>query len=287
MKIKYDCIPCLSKQFITLAERLSEDESIREKIVSYGLDCLRNNRTTQTPPYITGRVYAYARALTGIDDPYEEEKVLYNSIANQLIDEMKLKERILMSPDSFDTAVRLSIAGNIIDFSLGYDVDKALVQESVTLSLKAPLIGSTIQDFKSAINNANKILFLGDNSGEIVFDQLLISLLPKSKTTYVVKGGPIVNDATMEDAKAVNMSSLVPVVSTGSLIQGTLLSDCDEAFIELFNEADLIISKGQANFETLNHLTDKSIFFLLRAKCLSIAKEIGCEQNDFVMKSRK
>lgn len=282
MNVKYDCIECLAKQSVTLAKKLTDDPTKREQIIAYGLEKLSQNAFTQTPPYITGQVYAYARALTGVHDPFEVEKKEYNTIAHKIIDSMSLRQMILDSEDAFDTAVRLSIAGNIIDFSVGYDIDESTVENSVTLSLTSDLHGVTTEAFKRAVESSKNILFLSDNSGEIVFDQLLISLMPKRKVIYAVKGGPIVNDATMEDAIAVKMDQMVPVVSTGSSIQGTILEDCSEDFKKLFDKADLIISKGQANFETLNH-SDKKIFFMLRAKCQCIADEIGCQKNDFVL----
>ncbi|MCH4886163.1 DUF89 family protein [Acidaminobacter sp. JC074] len=285
MKVKYDCIGCLSRQFVTLATKLTEDEIKQQEIISYGLKTLSHQAFDSMAPEITGKVCAYASQLTGVLDPYYNEKRDYNDIAFDIIDKMDLKKKVLESDDPFDTAVRLSIAGNIIDFSVGYDIDESTVEKSVQMSLETPLYGVSTSHFKEAISNAKNILFLSDNSGEIVFDQLLVSLLPKRKINYVVKGGPIVNDATMEDAISTGMDQMVSVIETGSQIQGTLLDDCHDDFKAYFEKADLIISKGQANFETLSHL-NKNIYFLLRAKCQCVADEIGCEKNDFVIKHR-
>jgi uncharacterized protein with ATP-grasp and redox domains len=128
-------------------------------------------------------------------------------------------------------------------------------------------------------------MYIGDNSGEIIFDKFLIENLPAHKVTYVVKGGPIVNDATMDDAISTGIVDLVKVIDNGHFAQGTILKDCSSTFKNAFNKADLVISKGQANFETLSDIKDKAIFFLLRAKCNSVASAIGCNRMDYVLTS--
>jgi len=126
-------------------------------------------------------------------------------------------------------------------------------------------------------------MYIADNSGEIIFDKFLLENLPVNKVTYVVKGGPIVNDATMDDAISTGVADLVKVIDNGHSAQGIILKDCSSAFNNEFNKADIIISKGQANFETLSDIKDKTIFYLLRAKCSSIASEIGCNRMDYVL----
>ena len=133
-------------------------------------------------------------------------------------------------------------------------------------------------------------MILTDNAGEIVFDKLLIKELLKIRTkddiTYVVKGGPIVNDATIEDAIYTGVTELVNVIDNGLEAQGTLLDICSDDFIKEFNDADIIISKGQANYETLSHLNDPRIYYMLRAKCQCVADDIGCSKNDFAIINR-
>lgn len=283
MKVKYDCIECLTKQTITLAKKMTKDEVIQQNIISFGLKTLGEHSFKVAPPLITGLVYEYAQEQTGVMDAFEFEKREHNDIAKKMIESMNLIEKVNKSQAPFDTAVRLSISGNIIDFSVGYDIDAALVKRSVDLCLIADIHGEPIHTLQEAINKANKILILSDNAGEIVFDQLLINQMPREKCIYAVKGGPIVNDATMNDAVEVGMTDLLQVVETGSSIQGTILNQCSDEFQKIFEASDLIISKGQANYETLNHLSGKNIYFLLRAKCTCIADEIGCENNDFVI----
>jgi len=287
MEIKYECLPCLTREVISLATRVTDDTTRQKEMITHGLDVIKSEGFKSSTPYITGLIYSNVKEVSGITDPFEEEKENFNKIAERLITELNLKEEILKSDNPLDTAVRLSIAGNIIDFSLGIKVEENGVRDSVEDSLKAHIYGSDTKVLADEINKAKNILIIGDNAGEIVFDKLVVELLPRDKVKYAVKGGPIVNDATMNDAIAVGMDKLVTVIDSGAAFQGTILDTCSDSFIESFGEADLIISKGQANFETLGDVAHKNIFFLLRAKCKMIADEIGCNQGEFVILHNK
>lgn len=287
MDIKFECLPCITRQLTTLATKVSDDTVIQKKIISYGLDEISRKAFKSSAPYITGLIYDYAKKTSGIEDPFKEEKETFNKIAEMLIDELDLKEKVAESDDPLDTAIRLSIAGNIIDFSLGIKIEENGVRDSVERSLTTNLYGSNSHSLADAVVKAKNIMVIADNAGEIVFDKLLVGLLPLEKVKYVVKGGPIVNDATIEDADAVGMDKLVDVIDNGAAIQGTVLDTCSESFIKAFEEADLVISKGQANFETLGEIKGKNIFFLLRAKCQSVADEIGCKKGEFVFLHNK
>lgn len=283
MEIKHECITCITRQTTTLACKVTDDKEIQNKIITYGLKELSQNCFNYTSLYMTGLIYDYTKEVSGIVDPYEEEKAYFNRASETLIKKHQLKKYITDNSNPLDAAVRLSIAGNIIDFSVGNHIDEGTIKKSLDHSLTTTLFGSDSHTLLKAVNEAKKILFLGDNSGEIVFDKLMIENLPMEKITYVVKGGPIVNDAIMKDAIEVGMDQLVTVVDNGGSVQGTELNVCSKAFLDLFDKADLIISKGQANYESLEGLDKGNIFFLLRAKCGVIAESIGCKQGDFVM----
>ncbi|MCK5255186.1 MAG: DUF89 family protein, partial [Deltaproteobacteria bacterium] len=124
-----------------------------------------------------------------------------------------------------------------------------------------------------------------DNAGEIVFDRLFIEQLPREKVTYVVRGEPIINDVTIEDAREVDMFELVDVIDNGSDAPGTILETCSHEFQKRFASSDLVIAKGQGNYETLSDI-NKRIFFLLQVKCPVIAKDIGFEVGSFVVKAK-
>lgn len=285
MEIKYECLPCLSRQLVTLATKVTKDQEKQKQIITYGFELLNLYAFKFSAPKLTGMMYEYAKKISGTKDPFSHEKIEFNAIAETLVKELALRPMISKSDTPFETAVRLSIAGNIIDFSVGDELDKHGVRESVELSLTSDVFGSSFEHFEEAVNAAQKIMIIGDNAGEIVFDKLLLERIPFEKITYVVKGGPIVNDATLLDAQTTGLTKLVKVIDTGRAMQGVELNNCSQSFKDAFMASDLIISKGQANFETLGDVKDKQIFFLLRAKCQSVADEIGCEKGEFVLKT--
>ena len=128
--------------------------------------------------------------------------------------------------------------------------------------------------------------FLKDNAGEIVFDRLLIERLPPGKVTVAVRGFPVINDATLADAEGAGIHEVAEVIENGSDAPGTILDDCSESFRDRFDKADLVIAKGQGNYETLSEV-DKDIYFLLKAKCPVIARDIGCQEGAMILKRSK
>lgn len=282
MKVKHECIPCVTRQVITLAEKVTEDQNKQEDIIQYGLRLIADKALDSCPPYLTGEIYNYAKGISGIKDPFQKEKETFNKIAAELVDHYGLKNKIKMSKSPLETAIRLSIAGNIIDFSLGEKIEESSVRKSIEASLESELYGGAIDGLIDAIEAHEDIMILADNAGEIVFDKLLIDLLGNKRVTYVVKGGPIVNDATMADVEAVGLTGHVIAMDTGAAYQGILMDKSTDVFRQAFTAAPLVIAKGQANFETLNELAHDNLYFLLRGKCHAVAEVIGCQKGAFV-----
>jgi len=225
------------------------------------------------------RIHRMIRKLSGNDDPYKKHKEHFNQFALGLYPELKKKIKHFANP--LMAAVRVAIAGNIIDFGPNHKVDRSFVYETIEQSLSEKVFGN-IDEMLNAIGLAKNVLYLGDNAGEIVFDRLLIEQLSFNTVTFVVRGGPVVNDATIDDAEYVGMTSLVEVIDNGSDAPGTIIEDCSEEFRRRFFGADLIIAKGQGNYEALNDV-QKDIFFMLKAKCPVIARDIGCEVGNLVI----
>ena len=283
MKISRECISCLARQAVEIAEEITENEILQEKIIRKSLEELSKINFDETAPEIGFKMHQYAKDITGIKDPYKNLKKEYNKIAEEIYNRIIEEKWIENAEDPFDMACRLAISGNIIDFSVGLSLEYSDIVKSVYDSVKKDIFGTGSSDLQKAVKDAENIMYIADNSGEIIFDKFLINQLPLSKVTYVVKGGPIVNDATMEDAISSGVSDLVKVIDNGYSAQGTILKNCSEVFLKEFENADLIISKGQANFETLSDIRDKNIFYLLRAKCSSVAKVLGCKKMDYVL----
>lgn len=220
------------------------------------------------PPVISRQIHHWIRQISGNPDPYKEVKHRYNQLALQWLP--SLRERVRTSEDPFRAAVLLAIAGNIIDFGVNGGLEKQTVQETIDRALHQPLDETTLRQFRGEIAAARSILYLGDNAGEIVFDRLLLDQMPLEKITFVVKGSPILNDAILEDAVEAGLTQMVRVIDSGSNAPGTVLDDCREKVRRLFEQADLIIAKGQGNFETLNE-TPANLFFLFQVKCPVVA----------------
>lgn len=283
MKISRECIHCLARQAVEIAEEATSDVTMQEEIIKRSLKELAEMDFNETAPEIAFRMHQHAKNITGNDDPYVRLKEQYNEIAKRIYERINEEKWLEMADDPFDMACRLAIAGNIIDFSVGLRLKESDIVKSVEDSIKHDIYGTGTAALKEAVNKSKNIMYIADNAGEIIFDRFLLENLPMDKVTYVVKGGPIVNDATMKDAISTGVSELVKVIDNGHSAQGTILKDCSSTFKHEFSKADLIISKGQANFETLSDIKGKTIFYLLRAKCSSVALAIGCKKMDYVL----
>lgn len=280
MKTYFDCMPCFIRQALDAARMVTDDEQIHEQVLREVLRLASNMDMRQSPPLMGQQIHHLIRKLTGVHDPYLEMKDRFNKLALEMYPE--LKERVETSIDPFETAVRLAIAGNIIDLGVKTELAESEIEKTIAQSLTDPLDTEALKDFRNATTQAKDILYIGDNAGEIVFDRLLIEQLPCENITFVVKTGPIINDATIEDAQIVGLTDIVNVIDNGSDAPGTILESCSQDFCRRFNEADLVIAKGQGNYETLSDV-DKNMFFILRAKCPVIARHLGCEIGSMVL----
>jgi len=281
MKTSFDCLPCFVQQTIRVSRLFPCSDNQREKIVRQVLGFLAEIDFQQSPPAMSRLVYQTIRDITGIADPYHTLKQECNQFAMQLYPD--IKKRIDASSDPFQTALRLAIAGNIIDFGLASEITKESIQHGLDEALHAHLDLSAVESLRKQVQSAETILYLGDNAGEIVFDRAFIELLPLSKVTYVVRGYPIINDVLLQDAEDVGLTNLVKVIDNGHDAPGAILEQCSESFQQRFRDADLIIAKGQGNFETLSEY-DRDICFLFKVKCPVVSKYLGIELGRIVIR---
>lgn len=283
MKTYLDCIPCFIRQGLDAARIVTDDPAVHERILRDLLRQAAELDFSQSPPVTGQKIHRRIRELTGITDPYRKIKVRFNRIALEMLPE--LKAGIETSNDPFFKALRFAIAGNVIDLGVNGDIAECEIRDAIRNTLKEPFWGD-IEDLHSACNHARHILYLADNAGEIVFDRLLIDRLLPTPVTLAVRGSPVLNDATRDDAAAAGFSALVEVIDNGSDAPGTILADCSEEFRRRFADADLIIAKGQGNFETLSD-EDANIFFLFKAKCPVIADHVDLPVGTHVGASRQ
>ncbi len=227
MKIDFDCIPCFIRQALDAVRFATPDPDIHASVLQKVLIAAGQMDLQQAPPMVGQIIHRLVRELSGNNDPYKSVKTESNQYALTLYP--ALRKQVEKSVNSMETAVRLAIAGNIIDFGVSSAISQNVIDKTILQSLSETYYGN--MDFfleKAAL--ADRILYIGDNAGEIVFDRLLIEQLPAGKVTFVVRGGPVVNDATMADAEDTGMTDLVKVIDTGSDVQGIIFEECSDEF---------------------------------------------------------
>ncbi len=257
----------------------TDDVSLQQRFMREIFLCAADLDFAQAPPSFAQKIHRRLRDITDVKDPYLKVKQSFNSLALKMFSQVE--HAVGEANDPFEMAVKFAIAGNIIDSGAKAALSESEVLETLNNTVGMPLLGD-IDSFKKAVNNAGNILYLTDNAGEIVFDRLLINFLPKERMVLAVKGCPVINDALIADAEAAGLTKLIRVIENGSDAPGTILEDCSKEFLGYFESADLIISKGQGNYETLSDRTE-NIFFLLKVKCHPIAEDIGFPTGSHVL----
>ncbi|MFP4673495.1 MAG: damage-control phosphatase ARMT1 family protein [Opitutales bacterium] len=275
-----ECIPCLARQAAEAVALAAQDPERRERALRTLLKDLAGADWQVTPPVIAQRLHRTIREGLDNEDPYREVKARMNRIAVQCLPAMR--EAIERHPDSSEAVVRLAIGGNLLDAGAKTRIMAEELPAHLDTTWATPLHGDVANLFRAA-KDAHSILYLADNAGEIIFDRLLIEALPAEKITVAVRGAPVINDATMEDAVTAHLPEIVPVIDNGLDAPGTVLEHCSEAFRNCFDRADLVIAKGQGNYETLSDTT-KHTFFLFTVKCPIIADHAGEPIGSLVIK---
>ena len=249
---------------------VSADNTVHVQVIRDVLHWAGEMDLNQTPPAMAQRIHRRLREITGRNDPYRRAKDRLNSLALELIPALRAK--IESANDPLAMAARLAIVGNVMDMGVNGKLTAADVRYAMNLALTEPFFGE-LEQFRQAITEAQSILYLADNAGEIAFDRLLVEQILSKRVTVVVRGAPVINDATLIDAQAVGLDEIVEVIDNGSDAPGTILSDCRPEFRHRFAEAEMIIAKGQGNFESLSN-EPRNLFFLFKVKCSVIANHI-------------
>ena len=283
MRTYLECVPCFLRQSLDASRMVTDDPAVHERVVRGTLRLVAEMAFDRSPPWMGQQIHRLLREATENPDPYREVKHHSNALALELYP--TLKQRVRASADPFAAAVRMAIAGNVIDFGRRSRLDDDEVRQAIEDAMDPDAPGfdnGAVDDLRRAIEHARDILYLADNAGEIVFDRLLIEEMPMDRITLVVRGGPVINDATREDAEVAGLSTLVAVTDNGSDVPGTILESCSPSFRTRFARCDLVIAKGQGNYETLGG-EDQNIFFLFKAKCPVIARDVGSEVGQMVV----
>jgi uncharacterized protein with ATP-grasp and redox domains len=278
MKVYLDCYPCFFQQALNVTRMITSDEETVHQVLLEVNALLPKITGEIAPPEIGRKVYRIVSRLTGVKDPYKEIKDQCTQQALALYPD--LKEKVQKADDPLRRAIRIAIAGNVIDFGSNVPFDLKKDVESI---LNQRFAIDHYETFMEALIRAKDVLYVADNAGETVFDRILIEEIGKP-VTYVVRENPIINDAVWEDAIAAGIDKVANIISSGADTPGNILPLCSEEFFKIYEASDFIISKGQGNYEGLSE-ENRPIFFLLKAKCSVIAKHIGVEQGSIILKS--
>lgn len=271
MKTSLDCLSCFVGQARSLGLRASTDPAVQRRLLDEAGRFLAAVDTDIAPPENSGRLYPLFAKVLGMPDPFAQVKEESNKLALSLREE--IRQQIEQAEEPLRVAVRAAIGGNIIDYGALHSFDAAATMRDC---FARDVVLDDYPALRQAVGTAGRqVLYLCDNSGEIVFDSLLIEQLQRlgCQVTAAVRESPIINDATLADARACGLDQLCPVISSGMSCPGTVLAACSEEFLTCFHTADLIISKGMGNFESLSEQAEP-LFFLLTVKCRQVARHI-------------
>jgi uncharacterized protein with ATP-grasp and redox domains len=283
MKLHLDCIPCLLRQTLDAARRLELDDATARALLRRTLGLLPQLDWDLPPPVIAGEIHRAIRELTGAPDPYLREKISETEAALELLP--AVEGMVAASEYPFLAAVMFSIAGNAIDLGAKTASD-VNVKEVFRSALAKAVDRTAVKRLERQVRDADDVLFLADNAGEIVFDRPLLDRIGQNKVTVAVRGAPVINDATLDDAERSGITECFRVISNGSGAPGTWLSECSRAFVHEFKKADLVIAKGQGNYETLSD-HPRSVVFLFLAKCAAVAETLGVPTGTYVIRESR
>ena len=283
MKTCLECLPCLGRNAVEAAKRSTPDPAVRRAIVSEALRYLADADFSMSPPYLAGKLLEIARRHTGEKDLYSEEKKRSGLLAEKLLS--NLGEVPGYDPDDFESRLRLAVAGNILDFGVFGDLDIEKALQTVKSVFAKPLDREAMTRLRARMDSAHQILYVLDNCGEAVFDRVFIEPY-RHKTVLAVRGCAVFNDVTERDLQDCGLAGFTRgVISCGSAgFPGLILSECSEDVRRVYETSDLIVAKGQGNFETMNEYPEP-IAFLFLAKCPVVIREIQAEPNSIQIRT--
>ncbi len=286
MRVHKKCLPCIINQtlkFIDAVSPCDEAQILRRVFEHLSRTDLENTLT----PELVGEIFALVTREAGNPDPYKSTRDFYNKMLTQ--QNAELEKSIENSDDPFAEAVKYAIIGNVIDFSPGYELTDSAVKEYFSRFGNEKLEIDHAELLKKDILGAETILYIGDNCGEICLDKLLLKKIRElnchAQIFFVTKGAPTLNDSVKEDALALCVQEYATVIDHGDNCPGTVLHRTSQEFRRIFKSADVIVSKGQANYESLNE-TEGNIYFLLMAKCAAIAQSVGTQEMKMICKKK-
>jgi len=285
MKTELDCIPCFVRQTLETVRYATAYSDLQRSVFNEVLLFLKDADFDLSPPEIGRHICYLIKAITGSDDPYSKIKERDNLSALEVYG--YLKRLAYHSANPLELGAKLAVAGNMIDF--GANQRPKRIEDVLSALDKMSFFINHFESLVRDLRDAQKILYLADNAGEIVFDKFFLEMIRRNLSngedldiTVAVRGKPIINDATKSDAFAIGMDEVAGVIDNGDDTPGTVLDRTSAVFRRYVDKADLIISKGQGNYETLD-TSEKPIYFLFQVKCPVLAGKIKANEGEFVI----
>ena len=283
MNIDEACVSCIINQSVKVADAINASPSLKNELTSTVRKMSEDFSFANNPPEIAADVYERMAKLVNRADLYEDVKA--NSTKKALSFIPLLKVKLQMSEDKLLTATKIAVAGNVIDLAAEVEFD---LEEELNGIFDADFSYDDFELFRGALKNAKNVVILGDNVGEHVFDHMFVQTLqelyPKAVCHYFVRGNAIINDVTMKEAKEIEFDKLCNLVDSGVNTPGFAYSRATQKARELFDAADLVISKGMGNYECLSPTHRKNVCFLLKVKCGVVANSLNKEIGDVICK---
>ncbi|NLN87137.1 MAG: DUF89 family protein [Syntrophomonadaceae bacterium] len=285
MELSVECIGCLVNQAVGLVNTHLDNEDSRRGWMKKILLEIAASEDNSSAPYIAHKIHRVLKEALQNPDLYREVKLYYNSEMLKL--EKEFAGLIGAGDERLETALKLAAAGNIIDYGPRQDLSRDEVLAVISQTLEKEFDRETFASLRSDLQVAGNLLYLGDNAGEIVFDKIFISTItseyPNLNVDFAARGGPILNDVTEEDAYFVGMNSHARIINNGIDIPGTVLEHCSDSFQRAFDNADVIIAKGQGNFESLYGTGRSNLYYIFLCKCDLFVERCGALPNDIML----
>ena len=281
MEIFLDCLPCVLRQVLEASRMATDKLELQTDIMEESIGILSDYKKYGSSPELVSALHQIVKRLTGVSDPYKEVKERDIKAAKEAYP--ILRKFLERKQNGLYWALKISATGNIIDSAI-YNTEN--LQNCIEKELVKEFSVCDVDIFEAKLKTAKSILIIGDNAGETVFDLVLIERLTDYEITYAVRNEPIINDATLQDAYDSGLNDYADIITTGCGAPGAVLNQCSTEFLSAFNSADIVISKGQGNFEALSDC-QRPVFFLLKAKCSMIADRLSVNLNDYVFKCNR
>ena len=278
MELFFDCVPCMIRQALEAARMTTNDIEIHDKIISESLNLMTNYRKYRNSPDLAREIHRIVKEQTKLADPYL--KIKERDLKTAISIYPYLKEFLHRKENKLYWALKIAATGNNIDAAVYNDIN---IKQCIEKELEKDFSICDIDIMENKLQDASNVLIIGDNTGETIFDKVMIENFSHLTITYGVRSEFIINDVTEKEAIASGLDQVSKIISTGCSAPGAILEDCSDEFIDIYNKSDIIISKGQGNYEALSE-EKGNIFFLLKAKCPMISRKLNVNLNEYIFK---